>query len=394
MIRQHPFGDADPDRPVADVTAPWEAAESGDLRTPTPRWVTPPVARSTDTRVKLTKKSSTPIASGLTLTEFTGSGPLEGVILTADLAESTLEPTYLYPGTVASTAVLTTQANRVDAVAGVNGDFFDIGVTGAPRGVGIDDGQLINAPASGWNESMVLSPVADAYVGRLDSVVLDAKITTPGGVFPASNLNSPNIAAGGIGIYNAAWGSANRAETIDGAARVREVAVTDGIVSRIDTTVGSGAIPAGTDILLGRDAGADLLSGLALGDAVDVAYDTEQTGAEPDVAISGNVVLVRDGQVVAPEHPRHPRTAVGFDADGTTMWLVVVDGRSTASIGMTYVELANLMVSLGADDALNLDGGGSSTMVAREGADLAVVNTPSDGSQRSVPNGFGFTSTR
>ncbi|ROT31865.1 hypothetical protein EF879_15540 [Micromonospora sp. HM5-17] len=77
------------------------------------------------------------------------------------------------------------------------------------------------------------------------------------------------------------------------------------------------------------------------------------------------------------------------------MWLVVVDGRSTTSVGMTYVELANYMRSLGADDAINLDGGGSSTLVARmPGAtSVSVRNTPSDGSQRAVPNGLGFVST-
>jgi peptidoglycan hydrolase-like protein with peptidoglycan-binding domain len=77
------------------------------------------------------------------------------------------------------------------------------------------------------------------------------------------------------------------------------------------------------------------------------------------------------------------------------MWLVVVDGRSSSSVGMTYVELATFMKSLGADDALNLDGGGSTTMVARmPGATgVSVRNTPSDGAQRPVPNGVGFVST-
>ncbi|MFD0599088.1 phosphodiester glycosidase family protein [Catellatospora coxensis] len=113
------------------------------------------------------------------------------------------------------------------------------------------------------------------------------------------------------------------------------------------------------------------------------------------VAIGGNLVLVKDGVATTVAHPKNPRTAVGFSADGLKMWLVVVDGRSTASVGMTYVELANYMKSLGADDAINLDGGGSSTLVARmPGAtSVSVRNTPSDGAQRPVPNGIGFVST-
>ena len=63
----------------------------------------------------------------------------------------------------------------------------------------------------------------------------------------------------------------------------------------------------------------------------------------------------------------HPRTAVGIDNDTGEVLLLVIDGRQSVSRGYTMLELANLMVDLGADEALNLDGGGSSTMVARGG---------------------------
>ncbi len=81
---------------------------------------------------------------------------------------------------------------------------------------------------------------------------------------------------------------------------------------------------------------------------------------------------------------RHPRTAVGFNQDSTKVFFVVVDGRqSNLSVGMTIDELANLMLSLGSYNAVNLDGGGSSTMVIYN----HVVNSPSDpGGERSVAN--------
>jgi len=81
---------------------------------------------------------------------------------------------------------------------------------------------------------------------------------------------------------------------------------------------------------------------------------------------------------------RHPRTAVGFNQDSTKVFFVVVDGRqSNLSVGMTIDELANLMLSVGAYNAVNLDGGGSSTMVIHN----QVVNSPSDpGGERSVAN--------
>ena len=70
----------------------------------------------------------------------------------------------------------------------------------------------------------------------------------------------------------------------------------------------------------------------------------------------------------------HPRTAVGLRADGTWIF-VVVDGRQPGlSIGMNLKEVAELMQSLGCVDALNLDGGGSSTLCVLG----KVVNSPSD----------------
>jgi hypothetical protein len=80
---------------------------------------------------------------------------------------------------------------------------------------------------------------------------------------------------------------------------------------------------------------------------------------------------------------RHPRTVLGFDAARTTMYLAVIDGRATGRAGMTCDEMIGLMQGLGAHDAVNLDGGGSSTMWL---AGTGVVNYPSDGSQRVVAN--------
>jgi exopolysaccharide biosynthesis protein len=78
---------------------------------------------------------------------------------------------------------------------------------------------------------------------------------------------------------------------------------------------------------------------------------------------------------------RHPRTAAGLRGDGTLL-LVTVDGRQPElSVGMTIDELASLMRELGADTALNLDGGGSTTMVVAG----KLVNSPSDaGGERPV----------
>ncbi|MCC7537843.1 MAG: phosphodiester glycosidase family protein [Deltaproteobacteria bacterium] len=87
---------------------------------------------------------------------------------------------------------------------------------------------------------------------------------------------------------------------------------------------------------------------------------------------------------------RHPRTAVGLSADRRTLYMAVIDGRATGRIGMTCPEIASLMAELGASDALNLDGGGSSAMWL---AGAGVLNNPSDGSERTVSNHLALYAT-
>lgn len=80
---------------------------------------------------------------------------------------------------------------------------------------------------------------------------------------------------------------------------------------------------------------------------------------------------------------RAPRTAIGANKEGDVLIFVTVDGRSSTAIGMTGLETANLMVKLGASNAVMLDGGGSTTMWI---SDRGVVNRPSGGSPRAVAN--------
>ncbi|WP_344681742.1 phosphodiester glycosidase family protein [Saccharopolyspora taberi] len=335
-----------------------------------------------------------PVAPGLELTEFDRFGPagwIRGDVLTADLAESRLEPRYLNPGSASGPKPLSEQAARAGAVAGVNGDFFDIGVTGAPVGVGMGDGQLLNAPAGGHNQ---VAAVGDR-LGGLMEIFLEAEMTRADGTKTRiTDLNAPKVSPEGIALYTPYWGDASRRSAVDGASKVTEVEVTDGVVSRVGDTPVDGPIPQGAVRLLGVGAGADLLASVRQGEPVDVRYAPRTDGALPQVAVGGNKVLLRDGVVQQVDDTAlHPRTAAGFSADGKRMWLVTVDGRQADSRGMTERELGEHLKSLGADDAINLDGGGSSTLLAREEGENAagVHNSPSDGHERLVPNGIGFS---
>lgn len=109
-------------------------------------------------------------------------------------------------------------------------------------------------------------------------------------------------------------------------------------------------------------------------------------------AVGGFPLLVRDGRRSIEGEPtaylslRHPRTAACYNP--RELIFVVVDGRQPQrSVGMTLIELADLMVSLGCSVALNTDGGGSSVMAVASN-DLRVVNSPSDGSERGRGNAW------
>jgi hypothetical protein len=115
-------------------------------------------------------------------------------------------------------------------------------------------------------------------------------------------------------------------------------------------------------------------------------------GGGPRILRAGRVAVAARAEGFAPVPSffrafvagRQPRTLAGVRADGMLL-LVTVDGRAPGwSAGMTLPESARLMRSLGARDALNLDGGGSSTMTVRG----EVVNRPSDHVERRVSDGL------
>jgi hypothetical protein len=101
--------------------------------------------------------------------------------------------------------------------------------------------------------------------------------------------------------------------------------------------------------------------------------------AGTDEALAAGPVLLQGG--VPQPHTlsltaRHPRTAFGLSPDRKTAWMVVVDGRQLTSLGATLPEMAEIFHRLGASDALNFDGGGSTALVIDEGAGPRVVNVP------------------
>ena len=375
----------DPDRPSArDDRDPRGQQTSdgvrGELAAPMPKWMRKPVSRAVRNKWQVS-----PGVKAAIWEERNARGPVRYYLLTTDLRREGLQIDYTNDGAVRRTAPLSKMlARSKQAVAGVNGDFFDIGDTGAPLGVGRDRQRgPLNGPRAGWNNAFFFDRHNHPQIGVLP--MLPVIKERPKLAF--TNVNSPSVRPGGIGAYNWQWGLSSGYRVTDGQTHdVRMVQIYQGKVVR-----NRAKLPAGEPIkgvlLIGRGAGAKALASLRKGTDAHVRWRLEGT---PRMAITGNTFLVRDGVIkVVDDREMHPRTAIGIDRDTKTLLFLVVDGRQRFSRGYTMVELAEKMIELGADEALNLDGGGSSTMMAKGRAGrLKVINSPSDGSQRSVANGI------
>ena len=348
------------------------------------------------------------VAPGLDLTTFSrleSAGWNEGSVLTADLTEQTLSMDIVNSGTVASRAplgeLMTSGDRGSQAVAAINSAFFDINFSDAPVYSSVSNGKPVVASDS-------KRPAFTIAGGRavVQALTTSGKATlADGSSFELATLNDPSIPEGKIGVYNARWGSSTLDRPIGGPDKVSTHAafalIQDGEVVKVSGSVEKGVgpqeIPEGAQLLLGREAGADKVAALKVGDKVDVAIGPDQ---KVDLGVQGSDQILKNGEVMAMNDDSlvktaHPRTAIGVSKDGSKVFAVVLDGRSADSRGMTLPELGQLFKDLGAYNAVNLDGGGSSAMIAREaGSDGPTVwNTPSDGEVRSVADALVFYSS-
>jgi phosphodiester glycosidase len=309
-------------------------------------------------------------------------------------------------------------ARRVGAVAGVNGGYF--APSGDPVGVLAIDGALLSEPVNG--RSALLLGGGRATVAPLrfsGSVTINGVTRLIDGVERTRGLIPACGGRGGdlpTARPNAALTCTDASELVllspsYGARPPREGGVEavlrDGAVARIRGP-GTGPVPRDALLLTGTGDAARYLRDVALprsradvqltltsaGRPFDLAQQTLAVGGGPRLLRSGRVaVTARTEGFAPPQAPaffgdfvaaRQPRTLAGVRADGTIL-LATVDGRRPGwSVGMTLPEAARLMRSLGARDALNLDGGGSSAMTVRG----EVVSRPSDRSgERAVSDG-------
>ncbi|MFQ6193430.1 phosphodiester glycosidase family protein [Streptomyces sp. NPDC000405] len=349
------------------------------------------------------------------------NGPAYGHLLTVDLRDRRVSVDLLYPGAVGARERLSRMAADSGAVGGVNGDFFNIAeaqhpgvdATGAPVGpavagghdlkAAVPDGQRFGPPMpSGGTTEDVLGLGADR-TARLDRLTLQGSVRARNDEFPLSGFNQYAIPVDGIGAFTPAWGAASRQRATCGTDTdrgapcsddTRELTVRGGKVAAVAERPGRGAVARGSVVLLGREDGARQLRKLKVGDRVTVdEYLRPRRSGSLRFAIGG-FPLLRGGRPVPglDAETAAVRTAAGLADRGRRLLLLALDGGAAHRPGLTLLELAQALKGLGASDGFNLDGGGSSTLVAREPGEArpTVRNHPSGGAERPVPNGVGI----
>ncbi|MEO7040314.1 MAG: phosphodiester glycosidase family protein [Candidatus Elarobacter sp.] len=342
-----------------------------------------------------------PVAPGVERAVYrllTSAGPLVVSVVTVDPKEPTMRlGTMLAHDTVVSKdETVSAMAHRSGAVAGINGDYFDINNSGAPVGLLVRDGNLDRTPsarvaltvtrdrrisfqtyrfagtASSGAVQIPLSGVNE-WPPRNGAVLLTPSfgVPPPTSADPLSVLELFPLAGDPAGAKRYRVGSVTSAPPYPGAAVLR--------IAYGGDAQGYGPLP-------------------DVGDVVTLSYDTDPPLGEIAAAIGGGPALLRGGLPVddpgspnyADRDKRIPASAAALLADGT-LALVVVDGRHPAtSIGVDRAELIALLRGLGATDAMLFDSGGSATLAARVLGDSAasVVNEPSDGIERPVADGL------
>lgn len=351
------------------------------------------------------------LAAGVTYQQWVDStGPFVVHLVTIDLRRSDIELRHARahdslrgrekPSEMAKRAA----ASGATVLAAINADFFNL-TTGENENNQVIAGEwwkglkVTDSPYDTYDNAHVQFGIDAARRPFMDRYLLDAKAFARGVGTPIMTLNfNPSGNPEGTALYTPRFGGKTPFDTTRQTAEAAMIAAgkrgdTLLYVRRGPVSRSSGSpIPANGAVLAAYGPGSRLqeVQAMADGDTIRLVLTTlpragPGAGA-PTILVGGWPRILRDGQDVALDAPtvegtisrnaetRHPRSAIGFSRDSSTLFLLVVDGRTRTSVGMTLVELAALMRKVGAWQAMNFDGGGSSTMIV-EGS---LVNVPSD----------------
>ncbi len=338
------------------------------------------------------------IAKGLThkhILRLTEQGWQNINVITADLNEPTLQMKLLRSAEgVSSLETMMTHAEYADVDAAINADFFAwrSGVSGQGSSIGlmVEEESLLTSSDTTDNMATFGQDISGNLL--IDYIRTNITLTAPNGDTEQIKHLNKYDSLDGIVMYTRDF----RENSFGSMDNIMEFVVEDDKVIEIRQEMEPTPIPENGYVLTFLPEFNNFIpEHFQVGDEVKIEM-TLTPDRNLETAVGGGTMLITGGIAAKNTHNitgNNPRTAVGIDRTGKILMMVTVDGRSQQSAGMTLSALRDLMFELGAYDAINLDGGGSTRMIARDNQDrtLKTVNQPTE--NRAVINGIGVKSS-
>lgn len=343
-------------------------------------------------------KEVIPISESITLTkvkEFRSDFSVTYSYIKADLTDSNTSLKLLKSddGIDKLETVSNLAGTKENIVAALNADFFSSysGNTGFSLGIEVEDEKLLTSPINPQTMATVSYIDKELSMSYLDFHIM---AVAPNWQYnEIRHLNKHTDYYGDILMYTKEF---NNGMSPAPGGEVLEVLVEDGIIKEFRRNMPSVEIPEnGCVLVVSEGVNMFFANNFNVGDEIRFDYYITPDIQKAEVAFGGGAMLVKDGEVVTDwSHViagHNPRSAIGVDKSGKTLYLVAVDGRQGISSGMRMSHLGSLMKSLGCYNAVNLDGGGSTNMVASTvwNKDIHTVNSPTE--NRKVINAIGLT---
>ncbi|WP_077369547.1 phosphodiester glycosidase family protein [Anaerosalibacter sp. Marseille-P3206] len=346
-------------------------------------------------------KDSEHLSSGVVhehVQRFTAKGWWNINVLRVDLQDEYTEVKGLFSNKgISKREKVSTMVNESNAIAGVNGDFFNYKPFASPIGTLINDGEIISSPMERQyaKPAFVLDNNKNVQIAYFDKK-LAAVSSATGKEVILSAINKASQAYAEVMLYNKHWGAQSIGNKLHN--DLIEIVVIDDVVTEVRIGQPPIAIPENGYVLVGRERVKDrLLDNFHVGDTVQLNLTTTPNLENIKMAIGGGSIILKDGvpmnsHNIAPGLA--PRTGMGVSQDGKELIIATIDGRDTSYKGVNEKTFGSILKELGSYNAIMFDGGGSTAMAVKyvDESQAKLVNRPSDGGERKVINGVGLFS--
>lgn len=292
---------------------------------------------------------------------------------------------------------VSSMVEKHNAVAGINGDFFNYSPLPSSLGALIENSEVLSS-----SRNDVQSFLPSIFIDFLNNAKIDyfqrkmeAKNLTTGQTISIHAINNVATQFDFVTLLNKHWGPKSIGTKFHN--DLVEVVVENDVVT--DVRVGKEAvnIPENGYVLIARNPHSQYLQKLAVGDVLELNISSTPDINDIKFSIGGGSFVLEKGELRKPDLSSPgdaPRTGIGINKEGTELILVTIDGRDVSFKGVSQEMLGAILKQLGAYDGLNLDGGGSTVMAIKpiDEKKATIVNKPSEGTERLVVNGVGVFS--